>query len=235
MSGYGIYGDFEELEEMVKGLKVGEEALKKATASAVNKTAVSCRAFVVKKIREDYNIRAGDIRAALNIYKANKNQSRIEAQLYGDGSPGIPLSKFSPTPRRVPSTIHQKGVWQDRYTWWGKKMKTQVMVPGSDKYLPKAGIKVMVRKGRRKLVRDAFVAQMPNGKIGVFRRKERGMGNWWNVASKEAAIEQLYGPSPIRLIDSDYIQIPLDDFAGDTLDKNMQHEAEFYLAKAGLL
>ena len=213
MAGYVIYGDIEELEDMVKGIKLGEKALRNATVRAINKTATSSVHFISKLIRKDYNVKAYEIKRVLNISKANKRQANVQAQLYGSGKPGIPLYKFAPTPSRVPSTRRTK----------------------SGGYTPKGGIKVLVTKGQRKVVADAFVAQMPNGKIGVFKERERGIGNWWNAFRSKSRIKQLYGPSPIRLIDSDHIQIPLDDFVGDTLDKNMKHEADFYLKKAGLL
>lgn len=230
--GYGIYGDIEEFEELVKGIRIGEEALKKATVRSVNDTARSCIPFLSKKIREDYNIKARDIKATLRIKKAN--YSNMEAVILGKGKHGIPLSKFSPTPKRIPSTIHKPGVWKSRYTWWGKRLKGRDMVPGSDKYLPKKGIKVLVRKGQRKVVRNAFVAQMPSGHIGVFRRMGKGLGKWWDQ-SDGGRIEELFGPSPIRIMESDHIQIPLDDFAGQTLDKNIRRHADYYLKKAGLL
>jgi len=217
---YEINGDLEEMRELTKGIAAAEPALKRATVSALNKTIVSTRAYAVKLITGDYRVKAKAVRRELIIARANFR--RMVARIVGEGSPGIPLYQFYPTPKRVPSTIHKQGRWL---------IKDKAMVPGSDKYLPRGGVKVMVTKGQRKMVRGAFLARMPSGHVGLFRRKEEGTGNWWDAFSGKQKIEELYGPSPLRLLDQDRYQEPVDDFAGDELDKNMLHEATFYLKK----
>lgn len=208
---YEITGDSDELREMVKGIKVAEDALKRAAVRAINLTATSARTFLVKMVAKDYGVTQKAVRKELEISTANF--SRIQARIYGSGSPGIPLSRFSPSPKRVPSTIHKQG----RYL-----IKLRAMVPGSDRYLPRGGIKVMVTRGKRKMIKGAFVARMESGHVGVFRRGEKG---------KRLPIEELYGPSPIRLVDQDRYQIPLDDHVAETLNKKMAHEATQYLKK----
>lgn len=228
--GCGIYGDFEEMEELVKGIKTGEDALKRASVRSVNRTATSCTTFISKKIREDYKVKAKDVRKSLKIIKANF--SRIEATIVGSGKPGIPIYNFYPTPRRVPSTLHKKGVWNTRtIVVNGRLVTKQVMNEGSDKYGPKSGIKVMIRKGRRKRIHGAFIQQLSSGHIGVFQRIKGAPKS----RTGRTKIKELFGPSPVRLMESDHIQIPLDDFAEETLTKNMSHEAEVYLRREGLL
>lgn len=229
---YEITGDIEEMRELTKGLKAAEPALRKATVSALNKTARSVRAEIGRMVSKKYKITQKAVKAELAISKAHFN--RLEAIILGEGSPGIPLIKFFPTPKRVPSTIHKPGRWESRFTWWGEQLKRQVMIPGTDRYLPKAGIKVMIHRGDRKVIRGAFIARMPSGHVGVFKRQDSGMGAWWNSFSGRG-IKELFGPSPLRIISSDAFQIPLDDFTGETLDKNMAHEASFFLKKAGVL
>lgn len=206
--GYGIYGDVDELAALVKGIKIGEEALLRATVRAVNKTATSVRSEASRLIRKDYRVLDKDVKSRLKIRKANF--SRIEAIIFGSQSPGVPLYKFAPTPKRTPSTKRTK----------------------AGGYTPKSGIKAMVKKGQRKVVRDAFIQRMSSGHIGVFKRVENQR---MSLKTKRTVIEELYGPSPLRLLDSDHIQIPLDDFTGELLEKNTQREAEYYLKKAGLL
>lgn len=232
MSGsrFEITGDLEELRELTKGIALAEKTLKRATVSALNKTAVSGRAWLTKAVSKEFNIKQKDVRAAITISKAN--YSRLRADLSGSGSPGIPLSRFAPTPRRVPSTIHKEGRKVVVMGKRGRPLKRLRTVPGSDRYLPGAGIKVMVRRGSRKLVRGAFVATMDSGHVGVFRRAEDGR---WGLRSRSQVIEELYGPSPFRILEGDEFHIPFDDFIGETLDKNMAHEADFYLRREGVL
>jgi hypothetical protein len=227
---FEITGDLEELRELTRGIPLAEKTLKRAVVSALNKTATSGRAWLTKAVAKEYNLKQKDVRAAITISKAN--YTRMRAELSGTGSPGIPLVKFSPTPRRVPSTIHKEGRKVVAMGKRGKPLKRLRTVPGSDRYLPGAGIKVMVRRGRRKLVRGAFVAKMDSGHVGVFRRAGDGR---WGLRGRRTVIEELYGPSPFRILEGDEFHIPFDDFIGETMDKNMAHEADFYLRREGVL
>ena len=91
-------------------------------------------------------------------------------------------------------------------------------------YTPKGGIKVMIHKGSRKTVQGAFIAKMRSGHVGVFRRKKKGDG-----------IEELFGPSPLRIIDSTFYKNKIEDFAGEAMDTNLAREAIFYLKRAGVI
>jgi hypothetical protein len=248
-----ITGGIEQLTDRLKGIDAAEDALKKASASAVNKTAVSTRAEAIRLLRRDYNMKAGSIRDALSIRKATMNSQ--EARIFGSGSPGIPLSEFSVLPSRVPSTKKLKG----------------------GKWSPEKGISVIVAKGERKTITGAFSAGMSSGHIGVFQRRDMSDGPKYSQGLKRKAvarakelgsktkaarefgvsataiarwnrygvkpdsatpanrrIKELYGPSPFMILASDKYNIPLDEFTGDELDKNMQHEADFFLRRAGI-
>lgn len=217
-----ITGDIKQLLELTKGISLAEQTLKEATVSAINKSIVSVRVFAAKEISREYKVTQTAVKKELGIFKANVRI--MSASLKGEGKPGIPLYSFSPTPRRVPSTIQKKGVWEDKYTKFGKKMKRQQMIPGSNKYSPKLGIKVMVHRGSRKMVRTAFIAKMSSGHVGIFSRRK---------GSK--SIDELFGPSPLRILDSPFYQDKINNYAAETMDKNMAHEAEFYLKRAGIL
>lgn len=209
-----IVGDTADLQELVGGLKVGEKVLQKATISALNKTITSVRAELVRMVTAEFKVRAKDVRAEIGLSRAHARGQwvRLEAKLLGEGSPGIPLYRFGVLPRRSPST---------------KRLK-------SGDYRPLKGVSVMVRKGKRKTVTGAFVATMPSGHVGVFQRASFGSGNvgWW--ANHGRAIKELYGPSPVKMLASDRYHIPLEDFAGERFEKNMEHEADFFMQKMGL-
>lgn len=195
-----INGNIDELCTLTKGITLAEPTLKKATVSATNKSIVSIRTFGVREVAREYKLTQKTVRSELIIVRAHIR--RIEAKIIGDGSPGIPLYKFSPTPKRSPSTRRLK----------------------SGGYSPKKGIKVMIHRGQRKTVKDAFIARMDSGHVGVFKRR---------INTKR--IDELFGPSPIRILDSNFYKNKIDDFAEVTMNKNMAHEAEFYLKRAGIL
>jgi hypothetical protein len=201
----------EDIDRFFPGVQVTEKVLQQASVSALNKSVVSVRAALVDAIFTEYNLKKKDIRAELNVRRADAKS--LEAEIYGSGSPGVPLYGFSPTPKRSPSTRRLK----------------------SGAYSPKTGISVAVKRGSRKKIAGAFIATMKSGHVGVFKRRERGTGNWWNAFDKKQSISELYGPSPIKLASQDKYQTMLDDIAEDLMDKNFAHEAEFYMKKAGLL
>lgn len=196
-----ITGDINELIKLTKGISLAEPTLKKATVSAVNKTIVSTRAYGVREMAKEYKVTQKQVRDELKISRASLN--RLEARIVGAGSPGIPLYNFSPTPNRTPST---------------KRLK-------AGGYSPKSGIKVMIHRGIRKVVKGAFIARMQSGHVGVFKRSKDG----------QLPIDELFGPSPLRILDRPVYHDKIDKFAAETMDKNMAHEAEYYLKRAGIL
>ncbi|BDD88705.1 phage tail protein [Desulfofustis limnaeus] len=228
LNGFEITGDIDELRELTKGIAVAEKALKRAVVSALNKTAVSGRAWLVKAVPKKYNLKAKDIRASITISKANFN--RPQAVLFG--GPGVALMKYSPDPDTPPSTRQMEGFRVSIVGRRGMRTTRKRTLPGTNKYFPLRGISVEIHRGSRKVVDGAFVAKMPSGHVGVFRRAKDGRKG---KRSRRTVIEELYGPSALRILDSDADHIPFDDFIGETLDKNMAHEADYYLKKEGVL
>lgn len=207
-------GDLDGLHKLTKDIGLSEKVLKKAEVTAINKSLTSLRAVAVKAVSRDYKVTQKAVRKELEIRRAN--YSRRNGRIIGAGSPGIPLSQFAPTPKRVPSTVQKNGRWN---------ISTREMVPGSNKYLPKGGVKVMVRRKSRKMIRTAFVAKMFSGHVGVFQRTDK----------KGLPIKELFGPSPIRLLDNKKYAAELQKVSGELMDKNMAHEIDFQLKKAGVL
>lgn len=187
--------------------------LAKATASAGNKTLTSTRAHMVTLIRAKYAIKAGDVRKELEIRRMTV--AKLEGMIRGESSPGVPLFKFVRF-RRVPSTMRTK----------------------AGGYTPKIGIPVVVRKDRgKRVVRGAFVAKMQSGHIGAFVRGSRYKAgrktSKSNLGSRE--ITELFGPTPVKLLGAEVNLAAIEQQAQVTMDKNLQHEAEFYLRRAGLV
>jgi len=199
-----IIADTKDLEDLLRTLKVLPKGLEKATSRAINKTLTSTRAYMVKAVRQDYAVKAKDVRSELVIRRATwANQ---EGSIKGSGSPGIPLIGFARM-RRVPST---------------KRLK-------SGGYAPKVGIPVLVRKDRGKgPARGVFLARMKSGHIGAFKRTG-GLSK-----SGGQAIREAYGPSPVKMLSSDRYDEQIDDFADEALQKNLRHEADFVLKQMGL-
>lgn len=195
--------------------KLGElpNGLARATAMAGNKTLTTTRANMVRLITSKYAIKAGDVRKELEIRRMAI--AKLEGSIRGESSPGVPLFYFVKF-RRVPSTLRTK----------------------SGGYTPKVGVPVLVSKDKAKrAVRGAFTAQMKSGHIGAFVRGSRykvgRKTSKSNLGARE--IVELYGPTPVKLLGAEANLKTIEEQAQVTMDKNLQHEAEFYLRKAGLL
>lgn len=135
------------LKLLVKNLEAFPKVAKKATSRAINKAATSTRAFMVKKVRTEYAVKARDVRNELKIEKAN--WSHLSGGVYGSGSPGIPLFSFVRGSKKTPSTRRLK----------------------SGAYRPTKGIPVLIKKSRGKLAaKGVFLAKMKSGHVGAFKR-----------------------------------------------------------------
>ncbi len=213
---FEIQGPIADLNKFSNGLQFVKKGMETAVMRSLNKTVAGARTDAVKLLRADYNMKAGSIRDALLIQKASV--SRSEAKLYGAGSPGILLVEFRRGSRQVPSTRRLRG----------------------GGYSPKVGISVLVSKrGGKKQVKGAFVARMSSGHVGVFRRTgisgpTFGRSSGRSKLPSNRQIEELYGPSPIKIMASDRYDEEMENKLQVRWDKNIEHEADYVLKKAGL-
>jgi hypothetical protein len=211
--------DKQQLAALLGKLEQAPKALATATSRAINKTLTSTRAEMVRTIRTDYSIKAGDIRKELAIRQANPNQ--LVGKVGGESSPGVPLIRFART-KMVPSTRRTKG----------------------GGYTPKSGIPVLIKKATgKKIFKRAFIVQLKSGHVGAFVRADPGKSGrllkGTNIrvnASKlgKRYFVEKYGPTPIKLLGAKANLSRIDAFARSTMDKNLKHEAEFILSKIGL-
>src|SRR6056297_1614618 len=73
------------------------KARSQATARALNRTILAVRTAASKQIREQYNVKAKDIKATM--HKRTASRLSLEASLTSTGV-GMPLYKFKPTQTR---------------------------------------------------------------------------------------------------------------------------------------
>jgi hypothetical protein len=216
--GIRIEGDWEtELREFAADLALVPNGLETAVARAINKTLQGARTDAVNMIRRDFRMKASDIRKLIKIERAYPTRSafwgdNLWGRLYGSGPPGLPLIRFRIGSTRVPSTRRLK----------------------SGAYRPVGGISVRVRKDRgRQVVKGAFAAIMPSGHVGVFRRVP-GSQMYKSGAGTGEQIEELFGPSPVKLLTEDRYDDEIGDRIDERMEKNLKHEAENVLRQAGV-
>lgn len=120
----------------------------RAVSRAINRSLTSVRSEVVRMVTAEYAVKSGEARKELKIYQSNA--AALKGEIYGSGSPGIPLMKFAKT-SVVPSTKRTKG----------------------GGYSPAVGIPVLVKKSTGKTAADGvFLARMKSGHVGAFWRTE---------------------------------------------------------------
>jgi len=84
---------------------------------------------------------------------------------------------------------------------------------------PKAKNPVLARVklgGARKPIKNAFLARLSNGHLGIFIRADKG----------RFPIKQLYGPSVPQMIGSENVSKKIEDKAAETLGKRLEHEID---------
>lgn len=111
---------------------------------------------------------------------------------------------------------------------------------------PKGGVSVLVKRGSgRKPITGAFMARMPSGHVGVFRREHMesrstagvlgSVAGWaWMPGHGRLPIKELFGPSFLAHMERDDVDDRFTDTVHDRLWANLEHEAEYILSKEGL-
>ncbi|WP_020621130.1 phage tail protein [Paenibacillus daejeonensis] len=88
-----------EFKQATVALKFVQNNIPKAFSAAMNRVAQGVRTEAVKKVREIYHVKAGDVRQTIRITKASA--ARLE-MIFTSRGPSIPLIKFKTTPSKAP-------------------------------------------------------------------------------------------------------------------------------------
>ena len=152
--------DKRQIEKIQRELAGVKGGMAKTMPAAINKTLTTARAIVARRIKEHVNLKIGTIKKHMSKSKATR--SRFSGKIFTDRSAAI----------RIPLIYYG-----------AKQLKS-----GDVSY------KVSNAEGRKKIQYDGqrnpvFIATMPNGKRGVFKRVGPG---------KRLPITELKGPSLTR-------------------------------------
>jgi hypothetical protein len=123
--------------------KLGDRG-KYVCAHALNRTLTGIKTDIVKEVRTEWNIKAGDLRKAVKLERARPNN--LLGLAIVSGRERVPLFAFSPRPK----TPFGAGI--------GKR--------------PKVGPSIMMKRGRRITLKGAFVQTIPrSGHTSIFKRE----------------------------------------------------------------
>lgn len=146
---------FEGLQEVKKVLD--PKLFKKAIVRSLDRSSKAGRQEALDSIREKYNIKESDLRREI---KTDLYPSKLEAIIKAKGRP-ISIFKFSP--RQVIETVNKKT----------KALYARLLKARAGRKA--AGVTVEIVKGKRRLVKGAFVQSLKSGHVAIFKRegKER--------------------------------------------------------------
>lgn len=116
----------------------------RAASAALNRSVISARSHLVRRLKAVLNMKSGDIRKSTKIRKSNYTRLVAEVNLTGRR---IPVYRFGPRPRTPEA---------DRARKRGRGVSWKIR-----------------RQGGRTKARHAFVARTASGHVGVYQRVGR--------------------------------------------------------------
>ena len=171
-----------------------ERALRSAAARSLNRAATTVRQEATTRIRETLNLKSSDVKNAIQIDKASAREDLLTMKAtLIPDRHGIPLVAFSPREK----TIKTKD---------GKK----------------TGVTVKV-KTERKLVVGAFLATMPNGHVGIFKRRGKS----------RLPIKEAFSTSVADIFKNKDFLDSLKAFSRQVFEQNFTRELKYQLSKKG--
>lgn len=191
------------LERATKMLGNINGGLEKALRSAASRTTSHLRTQSTKAVRERYAISAANVRANENISVKYSYSGGVQATVTFRGSK-IPLAKFtgsSSSPSR-------------------RSDRVPVLLSGGWKLVrPSNPAKGHQLKGTSPTTfRDAFVAKMASGHVGIFER------TGGQTSNDSAEIRELMGSSVPQMLGSDEVQEKLAKSAMEKFEERLDHE-----------
>jgi hypothetical protein len=177
--------------------------VRKAMASTMNKVLKSVRTMVSSEIRKRYNVPKAILDARLDLFEGRVNKD-LQAVLTVGGK-SVSLSYF--------------GAKQ----FEGNQVKTRTKSTVKKSFTKTPGVQVEVIKGRRTVLKSAWLATFRSGHIGILTR--RGKDRY--PISVKSAIS----------IASMFEQVEVNDAVVAKIDADLEatffHEMEFYLGRGG--
>lgn len=199
---FDVRQDFKQVERMVVGIK--RKVIPTAKVRALNKVIRPTQGAVVKHLSKDIGITQKEARKHLRIHRATKTN-----QVAAVSASGRRLSLIAMGARQV-----------------GKRKRLRNKKTGSfkgGKVVGRGGVKYRGKGGRKKMIPGAFIADMPGGGKGVFRR--RGTGR--------LPIDKKFGPSIPYVFIKRASQKAMREAARKRLPKTYEQELNHELTKQG--
>jgi hypothetical protein len=181
-----------------------------AIARAINHTLAKAKTAASREIRQEYNVKAKELKAGLSINKTSRTFT--EGMLIATGRP-LPLIAFG-----------------------ARQNFTYVRGAHGSRKLKGGGVSVDVM-GQRKIIKGAFIATMDSGHTGVFARGKYS-GNGFDFREKrlvkkgnDLAINELTTSSVPKMMQNNAVIKNLTLLLERDFPARLQHEASRLLSR----
>jgi hypothetical protein len=227
--GFSVSFNESSVVELVQELAQQKENIPKAISAAVDRTGRSIKSMVLSAITSNINIKRKDIDGNS---KGRHRYGGVYFRAYGIGSVRratvtvtghrIPVYRFGARPQ-LPPTRKTKAPSEPDPARKFKKRKRRKGIFKNGR--PRKGVSFRISKGAgATTVKDAFVARMKSGHVGVFKRMKPG---------QSLPIAELFGPSiPQAALNDQKLQDGLKVDASDMLKKNLSSQIDRFLQRS---
>ena len=190
---------FKRIHEMLSGVPGGAE---KAMRGVISRAAATARKTALQGITSVYDIKQKDVRDRKNT-TINIRTKKTEDGIVGEilySSKKIPLYRFNATPK-APTPL---------------PYKVRVIIGGQWLFAhPGAPVKAHQRKDTpMKTFDNAFIAEMKNGHIGMFERKNK----------RSSEITEFMGSSTAQMAEDSGVLSKVEEAVMETIVKRTEHE-----------
>lgn len=198
----------DEATKLLAGLGNGSLAMK-AMKAAMARTTQYVGTQASKRITEEYDISKRNLRLNENIrIKTSYSLTGVQADI-SFSNEKIPLFRYNGTSPKVPTYSSREAAFMKLAGIW---------VTGH----PGIAAKAHQKKSTSPTVfENAFVAQMPNGHIGIFER----------ISNRSSKIKELKGSSVAQMIGNEDVIRTLEDDAQMKFKERLMHETIRLLSK----
>ncbi|MCP4747982.1 MAG: hypothetical protein GY874_17870 [Desulfobacteraceae bacterium] len=184
----------EDIKKAQQYLEAFGSSAETAIVRAINRAVSGVRTDAATNIRKEFNVRAADIRKSFSVIKASACALKRGSGASAKSSgKRFSLMKFNPRPKTA-----------------------------TRRNMPKFGVSAVVKKGKRKVYRDAFVGTgQDSGNLLVFRRKDKDR---LPVISQTA-------PSIPQMLSTVNVNDKMQQKLSERFSKNLNREINFILQK----
>lgn len=189
--------------EMMETLSHVENGVEKMAVRAIERTLKQGVTISKRMVTAEFRMTQRAVAEHLEVI--NPTYSRLEGRIDFAGSKAVPLLEYVVGSKEPVPT-----------------MPRFYKTPESERV---KGVKIKIRRTKKPvLLKKHFIAKMPSGHVGVFKRSD----------GDRLPVEEGYTHSFLEYLQRDLVADELEEQVFERFEGNVEHEASFVLQQAGL-